>query len=83
MATYSVYHDNLDDTPTANATLEECRGVIADYFEQYSDTVCFYIIDDESEEIEEIWYWCETCGVYKTEHCPCVRAEIQKDWWWL
>lgn len=84
MQTFSVYEWNLDETDTANITLEECRNSIAGHFEQNPDAGCFLIIGDESEEIEEQWHWCETCGVYNAKHCPCVKAEIwAKEYWWL
>ncbi len=76
MTTYSVFSWDLDETETANTTLQECRNSIAGHFEKNPDAGCFIIVDDKSTAVEEWWYWCETCGVYKTEHCRCVAAEI-------
>jgi hypothetical protein len=80
MATFSVLLGNLTKTPTSETTLEECRNSIIGYFEQYPDAGIIIVVDDETTEVEELWHWCETCGVYNTKHCPCVAAELRSRW---
>jgi hypothetical protein len=78
---YKVLTDNLLEIETSDGicsgTIEECQKAIAYYFDMDYPYLYYHIVsNDKNEEIVETWYWCETCGTYNTEHCPCVRAEL-------